>query len=466
MITRLDKLTSLLRLLVAAASATLVCAAPASATSVAVDGTTIYVLGTAGETNGIIVSEDPDGISVRDSFSSVITGPPCSNRDDRTAVCPYQADRYKLYVFGGDGNDELALVAKDDGRFSTEQPVLGGDEGNDVIRILAGPGAQLQGNEGDDRLFGGSGADLLVDGPGNDEIDASGGDDGVLLDPGSSVPHQPATDRDVVSGGSERDRLLFRAISGVTVNLDGVANDGVPGESDNIANDFEIIQGTEGPDTITAVGRAPRQGIDIFGLGGNDVITGASGNDSIFGGDGDDRIDPGTGRDQVKADAGNDTVVSRDAPRGATEDKDTLFTDAVSCGDGTDRLEPDALDFAAIAPFNRDCETIERPADLPLVTVGGSKRGLTLKRGTVTLRSAFCAENARVNCRGTIHLRLGGLEVASGRFNLEPGSTKPVKLKLRAAGKKQLERRRSLKVKATAVTPGRTEKLGTYRLKP
>ncbi len=89
---------------------------------------------------------------------------------------------------------------------------------------------------------------------------------------------------DVIDGAAGTDTVSYDERSApVNVSLDGVANDGAPGEADNVINTENIIGGN-GDDTLT--GNAA--GNIIRGVGGNDTIAGGAGRDIIDGGGGTD----------------------------------------------------------------------------------------------------------------------------------------------------------------------------------
>ena len=91
----------------------------------------------------------------------------------------------------------------------------------------------------------GTSNDTLLGGPGDDEIQGSGGADHIeggdgndLLEP--DYFHDPASD--YVDGGAGIDKIDDYTIPGddfhppVSLTMDGVANDGRPGEGDNVIN--------------------------------------------------------------------------------------------------------------------------------------------------------------------------------------------------------------------------------------
>ncbi len=268
-------------------------------------------------------------------------------------------------VFGGPGDDQI------DG--GEERSTLHGEAGNDT----------LKGYGNDDQLFGGDGNDTLDGYSGADRLDAGSGDD--LLHPDGYEAASP----DVVDGGPGVDRiesdystrLLGDPEPPVSITLGGGADDGRPGEGDDLRGVERVILSKGG----RVVGSAAAEYVklhqvgepgELVGRGGDDELRGGDGNDTIDGGAGadvldggfgDDELTGGPGRDRISADLaggdcgpmwckhphGNDVVEARDGE-----------ADSISCGAGTDRVVADAAD--TVAP---DCETVERPgkarADAP-----------------------------------------------------------------------------------------------------
>src|SRR5204862_2764067 len=86
------------------------------------------------------------------------------------------------------------------------------------------------------------GNDALVGGPGNDTLNGLAGND--TLDGGLGS--------DFLVGGSGNDTADYsQRTENVTLNADGVANDGALGENDNIQGDVETLVGGAGDDAIT-----------------------------------------------------------------------------------------------------------------------------------------------------------------------------------------------------------------------
>ena len=180
--------------------------------------------------------------------------------------------------------------------------LLRGTAGVDVICGLGGDD-QLMGLGGNDVLFGGGGDDVVVGGAGNDllrgaagnDVEFGGGGNDRLAELGGCGPVEWRTwvttifrggqGADVVMGGPGRDVATYAGhTAGVRASIGTGADDGRPGEGDNIAADVENLRGGPGNDTL--IGSAgPNQ---LFGTAGNDRLTGLAGSDLLDGGGGRD----------------------------------------------------------------------------------------------------------------------------------------------------------------------------------
>ncbi|MEA2374308.1 MAG: hypothetical protein QOD53_771 [Thermoleophilaceae bacterium] len=177
-------------------------------------------------------------------------------------------------VIGGSGQDTLSAAA------ATNAHTLDGGPNNDAI--IGGPGNdRLAGGSGNDTLTDGSASsdDTFVPGPGNDTYSDSGGS-------GNPIPAGDRLDYGDDTGG-------------VQLSMDGLANDGEPGSTENVPASFEILAGGSGGDQITGNGNAQF----LIGSGGDDVLDARGGNDILSAGviAGDcDTIKPGTGDDTIQ----------------------------------------------------------------------------------------------------------------------------------------------------------------------
>ena len=175
--------------------------------------------------------------------------------------------------YGQGGSDTLSGNgnAATGGRFAQPLTMDGGDGADKLTGGAAGD--QLTGGAGNDILNGGLGSDQLTGDTGDDQLNGGKGDETFALgsDPGA----------DTVSGGPGTDTADYSgAASGVTVSLDGLANDGLPGEGDNVgpAGDIERLVGSPWDDQLTGSPNA-------------DTLVGGDGQDEIFAMGGDDTID-------------------------------------------------------------------------------------------------------------------------------------------------------------------------------
>jgi Ca2+-binding RTX toxin-like protein len=195
-------------------------------------------------------------------------------------------------LFGGDGNDTIT------GGPSTDN--IGGGNGNDTLigggdqdSMFGGPGNDiLIGQDGDDFMFGDDGNDRLIGGLGNDALIGGNGDDTadslVARDGADSFNGGPGIDTANYGPRQAGANVVLR------LSLDNVANDGEPGEGDNLFTDVENVNGGVGPNVITGSGSANvlRGGQSGDSINAVDEI---SGNDTVIGGFGFDfcTVDPG-----------------------------------------------------------------------------------------------------------------------------------------------------------------------------
>jgi hypothetical protein len=177
-------------------------------------------------------------------------------------------------------------------------------------------------NSGPEQFNTAGGDDTIVAGPLADAVSAGAGDDRITGGPGADQLQGDAgsdtftglTNGDQVDGGTGTDVLDLSALtSGVSISLDGVANDGPLGSTAN----------------VTAVE-------DVRGTPNADLLTG------------------GAAAETLRAAAGDDTI---DARGGGV--------DTVECGTGNDTARVDDTDAVT------GCETVERAAAPPSAGAGG-----------------------------------------------------------------------------------------------
>jgi hypothetical protein len=299
---------TLLCLVALLTSLALASTARASHLSYDADGTLAYSAGSS-ETNRGLVGTSPYSttcgpvvtpcIHITDwgafiDMSSVPAGCAAANQTEGwpqwgEAVCPVPP---RLRVDLGDMNDNWTDW-----------------DGPSVIEAGTGNDNTIDGAGGDDVIHGGSGNDVLIGGTGNDTLGGGLGDDDLEGIPGEGLfgDNPPSQGTDTYTGGGGGDAIIYTGRGeDLALSLDGVANDGAPGENDNIGPDVTTVLGGSGADVIAGNGYANA----LAGDTGNDVITGAGGDDRLFGGPGSDRLDAGAGQDYLEGDDAGDVLVS------------------------------------------------------------------------------------------------------------------------------------------------------------
>jgi len=190
-----------------------------------------------------------------------------------------------------------------------------GRKGNDVLTNSTNVPLTAYGNEGNDRITGGSAADLIYGGQGNDVLTGGNGNDRILGEVGN----------DTIRGGDGNDNLSGANGNDKLYGEDG--NDFVTGDAGN-----DYVDGGDGNDVSHGWVGNDRvlggSGDDyVIGHDGEDILNGGSGedwiyggeqNDSLEGGNGDDRLFGGNGRDTLRGGAGIDTVLGGN-------DRDTIY---------------------------------------------------------------------------------------------------------------------------------------------
>lgn len=206
-------------------------------------------------------------------------------------------------LFGGSGSDTVSYTHRrstvsvvvdlgaghggatpDDDAYQSIENVIG--TGNADVLTGSTVGNQLVGGGGDDELWGLAGMDTLIGGTGTDQL----------------------------HGGPHTDAASYAGHPvGVTADLDGVADDGLPGENDLIAADVETLIGSSYGDTLTGdpagnllIGDSCPPQVPLCFGGGNDVLDGGGGGDWLLGGFGDDTLSGGPGLDSLDGGLGND----------------------------------------------------------------------------------------------------------------------------------------------------------------
>lgn len=384
-------------------------------------------------------------LGLSDQCGPTLTGPATANSGsgDDTLTVGSQA----ITLNAGGGND-----------------VLRGGQGDDVIH--AGDGADtMYGGDGNDQLFGDGGADRPNGGPGNDLVDGGSGDDALDFSQGGSR-NDPSIGADHYVGGPGTDKLwLDERPSGVSISLNGVADDGAAGEGDNVDSDIEGFDGTSGNDVFNG-SAGPEQ---FAGGGGSDELHGAGGDDDLHGGSGDDQIYGDGGNDTLQGSLAADTVDggpgtdqiygdSIGCTYSCSADADRLFArdgerDAVDCGGGADTAQVDGLDVVAFCAVV-DRGTTQQPP--PALTASFRATGkMSRAKGigvTVTCPGA-CAFTVKLGISAKIARKAGlgrkALTIGTARGSLAAAGDKKVTVKLSAKALKKLKRLKNVAAKLT-----------------
>ncbi|MGC4096185.1 MAG: calcium-binding protein [Nitrospira sp.] len=247
-------------------------------------------------------------------------------------------------IYGLDGNDSVSGGALAD--------LVDGGNGNDAVYGQAGNDT-LYGRAGDDALRGGAGNDSLDGGTGNDYLDGNVGNDTYTFAVGSGVDH--INDYDTTVGNI--DVVSFTGVASTAVTaLERLGNDLVLkyGTSDQVIVDnyfyptspnykieqFKFSNGVTWDEAaikarVITVGTADPNHITGYNDGTNRIY-GLDGNDSVSGGALADLVDGGNGNDAVYGQAGNDTLYGRagdDTLRGGEGN------DSLNGGTGNDYLD-------------------------------------------------------------------------------------------------------------------------------
>jgi len=188
-------------------------------------------------------------------------------------------------------NPQTVLYEEEFSANSINSIEVWGGRGDDRVDNNTDISSVINGEGGDDTIFGGSAKDTIRGGDGEDEIHGAGGND-VLLGNG---------DNDTIFG----DRLTD------------------PRTASNVGND--VIVGGDGDDVL-------------FGDGGTDWIYGDGDNDSLFGGDGDDYLNGGDGDDTLSGGLNDDRLYGYDGDDELAGGEDD---DILNGGDDDDILEGD-----------------------------------------------------------------------------------------------------------------------------
>jgi hypothetical protein len=365
-------------------------AAPNYATFVLAGTSAVFdASGVVGDNNVSIYWGASGKLTIFDPGVRVVVGKGCSGGIGEPVTCSVTVD--SLQVLMGPGNDHVTssggsywVGSRYPGRRGLS---VSGGRGADVIAV----------GESVNSLAGGAGSDTLSSGSGDDSLDG-GSDDDRLSGGGGADQLHGGDGADDLHGGSDADYSGFPVLDGDTVNyddanhsisvsLDDVADDGAPGERDNVHTDVEnvralrtavdppggdvligddtdnglytnngpvLIDGRGGYDWITIDNASG--GVVHGGDGGERIYADVTGSAQLYGDDGDDYVLSRTGQVQVSGGPGGDRIDVKDEVPILYNDLDLglLGADAVTCGEGGDSVAADPSDEVAA-----DCESVD-----------------------------------------------------------------------------------------------------------
>jgi hypothetical protein len=250
----------------------------------------------AGQTNNLTITSTSTTV-VYDDDVPITAGVGCVHTTpDATVVTCYHPTGSIVdataYLY--DGNDS-AVIYGDDHLWDVR--VYGGT-GDDLLKEAdsnAYSDTWLYGEAGNDYLddeLTGEHRSWLDGGDGNDYLYCKDGTYGSVMVGGNGA--------DVFAGHCMVD--YSARTTPVNVSIDGVANDGSPGEGDNVQTSVLGVQGGSGNDVLYS-----EVGATLVGNGGADFIVGSDYRDSIFADDGvgGDTVIGGGSYDDCHADPGD-----------------------------------------------------------------------------------------------------------------------------------------------------------------
>lgn len=367
------------------------------------DGARLHYVAAPGERNTLVASSiappvewASPKIRFSDAGANVVAQPGqdrCGAEGAHTVVCDVAID---FTADLGDGDDTFVSTA------GVGADVSGG-AGNDVLtadpadRFAAfaavhgedsggSSGSQLDGGPGDDVMTGGADWDLLWGGPGNDRLVGNAGIDRLCGGSriGSLCSPASGSGDDILDGGTFKDQLA--------------AGDG---------NDR--LSGGAGADTLSG-----GPGNDFIDATGDTVADWRGITEGVY---------PGTGRD---------VVVSIDGQ-----------FDQIACEDGGDVIRADALDAADLG-----CTAPDGPPPVSVLAPSFVRLDRALRALSIRVS---CPQTMPDGCAGTVKItaRRGGgrVRLAGGRYDdMRAGTARRVSLRLGAAARRSVGRRRPRKV--------------------
>jgi hypothetical protein len=407
----------------------------------------VYAGGASNETVELVRAADTSVENPDQAYQLVVppgstaVGPCTHAVDDLYAYCPASVGALPVRLVGSDGDDTLSVQVNPG-----------------AIKVAV----TLDGGAGNDRLNGAYEPTTLLGGPGDDTLS---GDSNR-----SRGSNADGRGPDVFSGGDGRDEVSYylHGATSITVTIDGQANDGVPGEGDNVMTDVENLEGLVGGSNDFTGSDGPNElhgssaGDDVLrGGGGNDRLLGFDRADKLEGGDGDDYLEGGFGDDTLTGGTGLDSFVGDRTERDVIGvGNDTIFArdgvgEPIACGPGSDTAEVDNSDIIA-ADGDNACESVKVATVAASGFVAISTKAVTLSRTRQAAVRVTCKSALPAGCSGTLKVKRGTKTLGSTSFSIAPGKTAAVRITLSKATVRKLKRSQKVTVTATSRPPGQT----------
>jgi Ca2+-binding RTX toxin-like protein len=239
----------------------------------------------------------------------------------------------------------------------------------------AGGGDTIDGERGDDALYGGAGTDTVQGGLHDDHIEGNAGDDalyGTALDVTTTASDQD----DMIGGSSAVNPDAVKEDAGETIVQGGSDRDVMVGDNGEIVRPVDA-SGRWLPDPITGgvlrtVTLADRgaSAATLAVVSGGDYLEGNDSLDRMFGQGGadylkgnaaDDQIEGDQGSDRIEGNDGDDDLIGGSALSSAPGAGDPDSGDSIAGGAGTDVLIGDnaAVSRAGTPPAGVDWDSVQ-----------------------------------------------------------------------------------------------------------
>jgi Ca2+-binding RTX toxin-like protein len=255
-------------------------------------------------------------------------------------------------VIDGAANDGDQAVHENDNVHVDVEDVVGGSAADALVgstaanHLYGGPGNDvLQGQDGADGLYGGADNDVLAGGADNDTLGGGPGNDDEQGGAGFDTMQEEsgANGADTFTDSDHQSLVDYSArTANLVIDVDNVADDGAPGEGDNVTPSIARVQAGSGADTLTA-GSTAHANL-LFGGPGNDTLNAVNG-DNLDGDEGNDTLNGGPQHDNLTGSAGSDMEFGNGGDDWFWEDGECSFpcppngSDELHGGSGLDRVE-------------------------------------------------------------------------------------------------------------------------------